>query len=168
MATKKPKKRPRLPRKVLSLDNLPPILIKYYGSYAAVARHFKITRASVEQFVHRYPKELGPVVRQAKESLIDDAQEGLGWHVKKKDQRAIEFVLSTLGKRRGFIKQMEITGADPATGALPIQILLPSNGREMAPPVPPAEETVSHDENQNTPEDGPAEASGDDSESVPV
>lgn len=166
MAKKKaqaPKVKP--PKRKLSVANLTPILLKTFGNYSHVARIFKVTRQSVYEYVKEHSAELGPIVKQARESEIDCAQEGLAYHLKKKEPWSIKLVLETLGKRRGYIKQLELAGADPATGALPIQITLPSNGREMTPPTAAAilPAIVSQHEKQDEDEDGTATAGGDDS-----
>ena len=127
-------RRKRAPRQKTSIPVVAKLLWKHAGNMSEVARALGVTRQTISDFVANHPDELRPIVRQAKEQLVDWGESGLTYHLKKKRPtwQAIEFVLSTKGKKRGYTKQLQLAGGDPTEGALPIVIALPDNFRRPA------------------------------------
>lgn len=151
----KPKAKKKGPRRYLSVEILTEMIPKYRGNFADIARSFGITREAVAMYVTAHP-ELQPMVRSARETRLDFAENALDKQIKKGNVRAIEALLFTLGRKRGYVRTVEL-GADPTSGLLPIQITIPQNGRELVNPVT----TTSHDANTtNEPQESESESGG--------
>ena len=79
------------------------------GTKSAAARTLKCDRGTITRYMDDDP-EIAKAVEEAKEILIDLAEEGLMKNVKDNQQAAIAFVLKTLGKERGYVERIENTG----------------------------------------------------------
>lgn len=159
MAKRKNKIRKRI-LNAIPVEELVATIKACRGNLYAVGRCYGCTGEAVHMYGQRNP-EIQTAIREARGMLVTKAESVVNHHLEKNSLRAAEFVLQTLGKKYGYIKQLELAGADPTTGALPIQITMPANGREIN-PVPVTQNAKDESEN-----DAPA-ASGDDSEIVPV
>lgn len=81
------------------------------GVQHIAAQKLGCARSTITYYKRKYP-EIEEALSEIKESLID-LSEGVVWHhVRKKNLRAAQFVLETIGKQRGWIKRGEITGPD--------------------------------------------------------
>lgn len=105
---------------------------KTRGNFSAIARILGITRPAVSQRVKRDPA-LQALVAEAREKLLDSAEAGLAQAVRAKKPWAIKFVLSTVGRSRGYTKTLSVEGSNDTTGVV---IILPHNGRDDVPDVP--------------------------------
>lgn len=108
------------------------------GNVSEVARRFESTREAVYYFIRKYP-DLRRVLYETREGLVDDSVSQLARAVKKGTGWAVRYTLDTLGRHRGFVRHMEVSG-DTADGSIPITITLPDNGRAPAAPPEPAAE----------------------------
>ena len=92
-------------------------LIRNGGLKGATARALHCNRLTVARYIKRYP-----AVKEAQEDAIGDtidtAQAKLVEMVEQGDWRAVRYMLSTLGKDRGFTERQEIVAADDPTEAL--------------------------------------------------
>ena len=68
-------------------------------------------RSTITYYKRKY-RQVEEALEEIKESLID-LSEGVVWHhVRRKNLRAAQFVLETIGKSRGWVKRGEITGVN--------------------------------------------------------
>ena len=56
--------------------------------------------------------ELQDALKQAREGIVDKAEESLWSCIEKDEPWAVALVLKTLGKNRGYVERQEVTGAD--------------------------------------------------------
>jgi hypothetical protein len=56
--------------------------------------------------------ELQDALKQAREGIVDKAEESLWSCIEKDEPWAVSLVLKTLGKNRGYVERQELTGAD--------------------------------------------------------
>lgn len=81
------------------------------GVKAVAARILECSRQTVDNYIERYVT-VRAAYEEQRETLIDVAE---GKLIKKLDEdewAAIKFVLTTLGKSRGYTERQEITGAE--------------------------------------------------------
>jgi len=81
------------------------------GIIAAVARMFGVSRQTVYNWLDRYP-ELTLDLEHAREDIIDVAEANIFREVRKGNIDLSKFVLTRLGKNRGWSSRTEMTGAD--------------------------------------------------------
>ncbi len=81
------------------------------GNYSAIARKYEMTRQGIAKRVEAN-QTLIASVEAAREELLDIAESGLREAVAKKKSWAIRFVLCTLGKDRGYGKQVKVETHD--------------------------------------------------------
>lgn len=86
-----------------------------------------ITRSAIVQRCTRQP-ELQAVRDSAREEVVDYAEEGLFAAVKSKAPWAIKYVLSRLGKERGYTTTFKVDAHVESSGK--VVIMLPDNGRD--------------------------------------
>ena len=82
-------------------------LIRSGGLKGAAARALHCNRLTVARYVKRYPA-VKEAQEDALENTIDTAQGKLVEMVEQGDWRAVRYMLSTLGKNRGFTERQEI------------------------------------------------------------
>jgi len=87
--------------KRLNLTDVCFALEQEYGLLSKAAVRLGCSRKGLYLFVQRHPKAL-EVLHDAREALLDDAEAGLRKAVQDGEWRAIMFVLTVLGKKRGF------------------------------------------------------------------
>ena len=82
------------------------------GVKTTIANRLNVTRKAVYDYIKRNPK-LKKELIQEEEKILDMAEVSLFSQVKNKDFGATKYILSTKGKRRGYIERQEIeqTGA---------------------------------------------------------
>jgi len=97
-------------------------LVQAGGLKAPAAKALRCSRFTINYYVRRYP-----AVKQACEDAIQDsldlAQSKLMILVEREDWRAIRYLLSTLGKDRGFTERQEIVAVGDDREALRQQFL---------------------------------------------
>ena len=91
---------------VLKLKPVENKLRELRGNMAAVGRAFGVTRQAVADFVSRHEK-LREVFVEARESMLDDAENSLYDAVLRGEAWAVCFYLKTQGKKRGYIEKYE-------------------------------------------------------------
>ncbi len=87
------------------------------GNQARTARRLGVTRQAIGLWVKHHPN-LRTVIAEARDSLVDLAEDNLRLALINREQWATELTLETLGKGRGFTKRLELTPTTP----LPIQV----------------------------------------------
>lgn len=86
-------------------------LMTHHGIKSAAARACGCSSQTIANYIKKYPA-VAAALEESKDSILDLAEEGLFQKVKEKDLTAIKFVLSNLGKGRGYTPRQEVTGAD--------------------------------------------------------
>lgn len=81
-------------------------LRKYYGIQSNVARAYGVTPSAVSQYISKHP-ELQAVVAECEDTILDIGESALYASVIEKDPWAVKFLLSTKGKRRGYVERTE-------------------------------------------------------------
>jgi hypothetical protein len=81
------------------------------GNAAAIARSVGVKRQSVVGFIKRRPP-LAEALKDARETLVDEAESALALAVDKGEAWAVCFTLKCLGKNRGYVERQELTGAN--------------------------------------------------------
>jgi hypothetical protein len=93
------------------IEQVAEALRKSAGIQAGAARILGCTRASVCQYVARYP-QLARVADEAIEFNLDLAETKLIDAVNQGEMTAIKFYLETKGKSRNYTRRHEVTGAN--------------------------------------------------------
>lgn len=83
-------------------DKVGRYLVMHHGNLSKVAHELGCSRAAVAMKV-RADDELQTIAVQAREAMVDDAEETLyDLAIKKKNVKALIFILKTMGRRRGY------------------------------------------------------------------
>lgn len=88
-------------------DAMPELIAKHRGNLSAIARQLKIPRSSLHVQVQADP-DLKQLLADERESMIDNAEEGLNSAVDKGEAWAVCFTLKTQGKERGYVEKSQI------------------------------------------------------------
>lgn len=81
-------------------------IYKYMGNLSLVAKQYNVTYATVHHWVNHY--DLRPELEKAREPVVDLAEAKMLEKLQEGDSRMIEFVLRTLGRKRGYAEQTEL------------------------------------------------------------
>ena len=84
-------------------------LLKCEGNLAATARKLKMRRNTLRDRISTSP-DLVVIASDQREGVIDDAETNIFMAAKLGDLPACKFVLSTIGKDRGYGQRSEVTG----------------------------------------------------------
>jgi len=84
---------------------------KSRGLLSVVAQRLGCTRQTVENYVKRYPT-VDRAVKEERQKVIDVAEGKLFEKLQSGESWAIQFILKTLGKERGYTERTEVTGAE--------------------------------------------------------
>lgn len=76
------------------------------GIMLSIANNLSVSRTAVYDFCNKYP-EMMKLRRDEEEKIIDIAENGLFTKCKDKDPWALKYILSTKGKKRGYIEKTE-------------------------------------------------------------
>jgi GTP cyclohydrolase II len=88
-------------------EDIATMILKYNGNLSAVARSLKIARKTVYARIQKSDL-LKDAVEDARETILDEAEDALGAAIKKGEPWAVCFTLKTLGKKRGYIEKSEV------------------------------------------------------------
>jgi hypothetical protein len=105
------------------------------GNVSAAARQLGVTRQGLHKYLRTRPR-LRAVLDEARQRLLDLAEEQLGRAVREGALWAVLFTLKTVGKSRGW---GERPPHEPPEGWVPIKVIeyrLPSRGSDPAPAPP--------------------------------
>lgn len=94
-----------------SIEDLYPLIEKYGGNIAAVARAARVSRQTIYNRIKEHP-ELSSAIEDARESQLDNIESALYQKAIAGDTTAMIFVMKTRGKGRGYSERLELTGAD--------------------------------------------------------
>ena len=109
---------------ILNLD-VAVALLKLDGHIAAVAQQLGRSRRVIETYIQRDPN-LSELLEDIHETFLDDAEFKARALARSGDGGVLKYMLSTLGKKRGYVTRTETVARDAVT----VQFFLPPNGRE--------------------------------------
>jgi hypothetical protein len=92
-------------------------LVACDGNISAAARSLGVKRSKFKERIDRTP-ELVKLLEDLREEVIDDAESNMFSAAKKGDLGAAKFVLTTIGKARGYVTRVESTGKDGESHAV--------------------------------------------------
>jgi hypothetical protein len=138
------------PLEKLRLSTIKKRIVEYRGNVARIAKSFGRDRQTIYNYLKRYDAVLRPILEAAQEIRLDHAEGSLDDAIDRGEGWAVALLLHTKGRKRGYGKEVGITGGtDEVTNErLPIQITLPDNGRETKPKAGGSADT------QDRPDDG--------------
>ncbi len=111
------------------------------GLLSPAARRLGCDRATMYNYAARYPR-IQQTIDDAREQLIDSAESKLAEAIESKaDPWAIQFVLKTLGKHRGYTERTEtdVTSKGEPLSASRTVFILPAKDPAPDPGSPPEE-----------------------------
>lgn len=108
-------------RAILTDEQIADALTKTKGNISAAARLLECDRSTIHSRIVERPS-LAVVLSDAREGLVDSAEDALSKLINEGNVAAIIFTLKTQGKRRGWIERQEITGADGETLAVHVNV----------------------------------------------
>ena len=88
-------------------------IVEQCGNVSAIARELKMRRGAVQERIN-VSADLALILEENKEGIIDDSETNMFRAVKAGDLPASKFILSTIGKNRGYGTRTELTGLDGA------------------------------------------------------
>lgn len=95
----------------ISDEKIAEALRRSKGNISNAAKCLKCTRKTIYARVEKN-EEFRAILEEGREILVDLAETQLEKNVKAGDQRAIEFTLRSLGKRRGWNPTVTVAGED--------------------------------------------------------
>ena len=111
----------------LSREEIVEAIVAADGILCEAAEILGVTRHAMHSHVKRFP-DLRDEVDAAREAMIDKAEIGLRAALNRKEAWAIKFVLSRLGKTRGYSQKIETE----STVTAKVTLIMPDDGREQA------------------------------------
>ncbi len=84
---------------------------KAHGKVLFASKLLKCSRQTIMNYVENYPGVKAALV-EARENMLDTAEDKLFKAISKGNMTAILFYLKTQGKQRGYIERQEMTGLD--------------------------------------------------------
>ncbi len=91
------------------------VIYKKQGILSQVAREMGVTLPTIYNYRDKY-KSVAAAIISARDTfdveLVDEGEIKLREAVRNGEAWAVKYVLSTKGKRRGYVERQEITGAD--------------------------------------------------------
>lgn len=100
------------------------------GYISAIAKTLGCKIESIRNAINSNP-ELKELVYEQREELLDNAERGLVKAVNAGKLEAIKFVLSRLGRNRGYGQKLEVENTGETSSR--IVVYLPDDGRESKP-----------------------------------
>jgi hypothetical protein len=97
-------------------------LVQGEGFKITAAAALRCSRRTITRYIERYPA-VREAYEDARQATLDLAESRLLALVRKDDWRAIRYLLSTLGKDRGYTERQEIVAVGDNTESLRQQIL---------------------------------------------
>ena len=82
-----------------------------HGIKAHAAEILGCNRRTVDNYIDRHPT-VAQAYEDLRQTLVDRAERGLIKKLVEEEWPAIRYVLSTLGKDRGYVERQEVTGAE--------------------------------------------------------
>ena len=106
--------------KTVKVSDIEPLVDKYKGNIAAIARHFGVSRGTIYNRI-KDSATLAVAVEDARETMLDNAESMLYKHIADNNLTALIFYLKTQGRERGYVEKLEHTG--PNDGEIVIRVV---------------------------------------------
>lgn len=97
---------------VIPLPDVAAALVRSEGNISKAARDLSIRRSSLKTRIDTHP-ELQVLLMDLRDEIIDVAEDNVFKDVKAGDGGASRFVLSTIGKERGWVTRQENANKEP-------------------------------------------------------
>ena len=97
--------------KKILVSDVEPLVEKFNGNVAAIARALGVGRQTVWRRCEESPS-LMAALASARETMIDNAESTLYREALNGNVTALIFFLKTQGKNRGYVERQEMTGAN--------------------------------------------------------
>ena len=81
------------------------------GNLTVIAKNVGCSWVTAKKYVTKYPM-IAAALKCEREGLLDLAMDKLVQAIENSEPWAIKFMLSTLGKKRGFSERLEVSGGD--------------------------------------------------------
>ena len=98
-------------KKRVNVSDVEPLIDEKRGNVASIARALGVSWGTVWNRIQE-SQPLQAKLKEARESMIDDAESALYDRALKGDTTALIFFLKTQGKNRGYTERQEVTGAN--------------------------------------------------------
>ena len=109
-------------RSLVNKKKLTELIPEYDGNISAIARAFKVDRRAIYNRIENDP-ELGELITQARESILDDVESALYREAKSgKNVAAMIFFMKTQGQKRGYIESNHVQFTGKGDGPLKILV----------------------------------------------
>lgn len=93
-------------------DEIEEALLAERGLVTYAARRLGYSMSSMRDRLAANPARFGPILKDAREAMIDLAERSLQTKLDDGDLQATTFALRTIGRQRGYAERTELTGAD--------------------------------------------------------
>ena len=91
----------------LSISKFKDALVGSYGVQAVIAKKCEVDRSAITLFLDRHP-ELRELCKAEREKIIDVSENRLFKAANNGEKWAVDKILNTIGKNRGYIEKHEI------------------------------------------------------------
>lgn len=98
------------------------------GIISAIAKKLNVTRQTVYTFLERYP-EMDTLRKQEEDVILDLAESSLFTKAREGEMWATKYLLSTKGKRRGYVEKQELEYL--GDNAISINVNIPKEVKEL-------------------------------------
>lgn len=92
--------------KTVKISDIEPLVDKYKGNIAAIARHFGVSRGTIYNRMAD-SASLKTAMEDARETMLDNAESQLYKQAMEGNTTALIFLLKTQGKGRGYVERVE-------------------------------------------------------------
>ena len=92
--------------KTVKVSDIEPLVDKYKGNIAAIARHFGVSRGTIYNRMAD-SVNLKTAMEDARETMLDNAESQLYKQAMEGNTTALIFLLKTQGKGRGYVERVE-------------------------------------------------------------
>ena len=96
---------------------------------STIARRLGVTWHTADNWIKEYPETLR-ALQDEKETILDMAESTLYKNIKDGNSQDAKWLLSTMGKNRGYSERHEITGAD--SGPIDVNAIIRKAEEEFA------------------------------------
>ena len=97
------------------------------GIMLSIAKNLNASRSGVYKFCNKHP-DMMELRHQEEEKIIDICENSLFTQAKDKEQWAVKYLLSTKGKKRGYVEKQEV---EHSGGIKEITINIPKEVKEL-------------------------------------
>jgi len=123
----------------LKIKNVRKALKDTGGILTLIAKKLDVDRSTLYNFIAKHP-EINEDLHHEREKIIDLAEGSLFSQVQNKEAWATKYVLSTIGKNRGYVERIESINFEPRE----IKVVFQEGSNEKIIEVEPAKVVIEH------------------------